>query len=80
MSIYKSNKKGEPIEKNIEKAICDYLDGLGAYVWNVELSGKPVKTPKGIILTPFKGKYYRRGASDILCFWEVRGAPRRHFS
>ena len=57
-------------ETQIQNFILDYLNALGGYVCKIELSGKPVKTPQGFKLIPFKNKYYRKSMSDILFFYK----------
>lgn len=58
-------------EKEIEKSIAERLSFYpGAMVWVIELSGRPVNVKGRTILIPFKGKFYRVGASDIIFFYE----------
>lgn len=54
-------------EKEIKESIAYALDmKYRSLTCVIELSGRPIKTPKGFVLIPFKSPYYRRGMSDIL--------------
>lgn len=58
-------------EKQIERAVCDYLDTVtGGFVCQIELSGRPIKKGFKTIMIPFNGKHYRTGMSDILFFYK----------
>ncbi len=71
MSKILSNPTQKNTEKEIETMIARRLSFyVGGYVWQVELGGKPVKTKYGTRIVPFGGKYYRRGASDIMFFYK----------